>query len=150
MGGPGSGGTRSGAPGRAYSNRSDLNTRKVPVQTARGQPYGAAGEQRKSQSIVPLASPAPPTPALAPATPQTGIPGAPPSSPRASIPLDAPTARPDEPVTSGLSIGPGAGPESLFAAVADPTSLELRALYALFPNNDLLSLIEELDQGLTK
>lgn len=145
MGGKGSGGERSGTPGRAYSNRSDLNTRRLPVQTGRGQPYGTAAAQTRSQRAVPMAAPQPPR--MAP--PEAQAAGAPSAlAPRSAIPLDAPTARPDEPVTSGLPIGPGAGPESLFMP-PDPTALQLRALYGLFPNDDLLGLIEELEQGRT-
>jgi hypothetical protein len=29
------------------------------------------------------------------------------------LPLDAPTARPDEPITSGINLGPGAGTEAM-------------------------------------
>lgn len=141
MGGPGSGGERSGTPGKAYTNRSDLNARRLPITTGRGQPYGTATAQSQAQQAVPMARPGLTTP------------GTPPEAaaavPRASVPLDAPTSRPDEPVTSGLPIGSGAGPESLFAPMTDSTSLEIRALYQLFPNNYLLSLIEELDEGRT-
>lgn len=142
MGGKGSGGTRSGTPGRAYSNRTDLNTRKLPISTARNQPYGVAGQQRASQSVVPLGTPTAPVPSPGMQSPST------PAS-RSSIPLSAPSARPDEPVTSGLSIGAGPGPETLFAPITDATSLELRALYQLYPNNDILDLIEFMDRGET-
>lgn len=87
------GGPRSGKPGGSYSNRSDLQTgpRLVPA-APQGQPYGQAGQQLASQSIIPLAPPAPPAP---------------------PTPLSAPTSRPDEPIQSGLSLGPGAGPDSI-------------------------------------
>jgi hypothetical protein len=128
MGGQGSGGVRQGAPGVAHSNRTDLNTPKpgpLPVATTRGQTYGVAGAQAQAQAQIPLANPAP----------------------RLAVPLDSPTARPTEPVTSGLSTGPGLGPDAIAQRAPDPTSLQLRSIYRLYPNNDLLSLIEFMDSG---
>lgn len=82
------GGPRSGRPGAQYSNRSDLQTapRLAPVAN-QGQSYGTAKSQLDAQSQVPMAPP--------------------------PIPLSAPTARPNEPVQAGLSLGPGAGPDSI-------------------------------------
>lgn len=131
MGGQGSGGPRTGTPGAAHAQRTDLNTpsaRPLPVATTRGQPYGAATAQAQAQAQIPLAAPTAP-------------------SPRLSVPLDSPTARPAEPVTAGLPSGPGPGPEVLPTRSPDPTSLQLRTLYGLYPNNDLLSLIEFMDSG---
>lgn len=137
MGGPGSGGERSGSPGKAYTNRSDLNS--LPVRTTTNQPYGQASSQRAAQSAIPMAAPAPPAPG-----------GAPPPPPGlgAAVPLNAPSSRPDEPVTAGLNLGAGPGSEALFQP-PDPAELEIRALYALYPNNDLLDLINFMDQGRT-
>lgn len=55
---------------------------------------------------------------------------------------------PNDPVTSGLPIGPGPGPEAL-AQSADPTIAELRGLYAMFPNRDLAELLEDIENGIT-
>lgn len=85
------GGLRSGKPGGTYNNRTDLqNGPRLAPAAPKGQPYGAAGEQLASQAIIPMAGP--PTPPL---------------------PLSAPTSRPTEPVQSGLSTGPGPGPDSI-------------------------------------
>ena len=65
-----------------------------PISAEPGQPFGVAGQQRESQRTLPLPS------------------------------LDAPTARPGEPVTTGLSTGPGAGPEVLGAPPAEAASNE--------------------------
>ncbi len=41
---------------------------------------------------------------------------------RQPVPFDAPTQRPDEPVTSGAALGPGPGPEALAPAVGPQQS----------------------------
>jgi hypothetical protein len=130
MGGPGSGGVRAGRQGAAYGNRSDLNA--LPVRTATGQIYGQAGAQQAAQRAVPMASPSPT-----------------PTGSSSSIPLSAPTTRPNEPVTAGLSTGPGPGPSSLMQTQVDTTRAQLAALYRLYPNNDLLGLLEDVDRGVT-
>lgn len=96
------GGPRSGRPGAQYPNRSDLQSApRLAPQANQGQPYGTAKAQLDAQAEVPM--------------------GAPP------VPLAAPTQRPGEPVTSGLSLGPGPGPEaipSLAPAGPDPDILQ--------------------------
>lgn len=83
----------------------------MPVQTAPDQTYGLAGQQQAAQQAMPLAPPPPPGRAAPPASPGGPVPAGP--GPGQVIPLDAPTQRPDEPVTHGLALGPGAGPEAL-------------------------------------
>jgi len=126
----GRGGSRSGTPGTAYANRTDLNTPNVTVP---GQEYGKQAAQARAQSIVPMgASPvstAPAQPAgfgqaLAQATPRSPV--APGSLPWTS----APTERPEEPVQTGLPSGPGAGPEALGAGVM-PLTRTLAGMAAL-------------------
>jgi hypothetical protein len=98
------GGRRTGAPGAAYSNRTDLNqNRTLPIQAAPGQPYGQAGAQIAAQRALPLAS----APAPAPVAPSA--PAAPPVMPGSLTPLTAPTTRPNEPLTAGIDSGPGPG-----------------------------------------
>lgn len=123
MGGEGSGGARVGQQGKAYPQRRDLNA--LPVRTATGQTYGQAGAQAAAQSAVPMA---------------------PPSS---STPINAPTTRPNEPVTAGMPTGPGPGPETTLQTQVDTTRQQLAALYRLYPNNDLLGLLEDYDRGVT-
>ena len=119
------GGARTGAPGTAYANRTDLNT-KMPVQTATNQAYGVAAQQRAAQRAIPVA--AQPiqgaTPDLGPqvaaapamAAPQPTIAQQLPQAPQ-FMPGDLgfmdDTASPGVPVTNGAPIGPGAGPEVL-------------------------------------
>lgn len=85
-------------------------------------------------------------PLVAPPAGPAGLP--PTSSPVAPGGLgafDRPSERPDEEVTAGLPIGPGPGPEAL--GTMNPTHDELRALYQMFPNEDLRELIEDIDTG---
>ena len=121
------GGRRQGKPGGLYPNRSDLRNVKPPMQAAPGQGYGEAKAQMDAQRAVPVAPPPPPQPADLP-------------------PLTRPSERPNEPVTAGLPIGPGPGPEVLTRFDDGPATM-LRAAYARFPSEELRELIEELDGG---
>lgn len=132
------GGRRRGRPGTAYGNRRDLN--EMPVAAPTGLGYGERKAIEDAQRAVPVASPGVP-PQAAPTSPPPAtwpIPGT-------LTPLDAPSERPGEPVTAGLPIGPGAGPEAL-GEVDDPTIDELRAAYMLRPSEYLRELIELLDE----
>jgi hypothetical protein len=108
------GGRRDGTPGRAYGNRSDLNGPKppgmpLPVQAASGQAYGARKQQEDAQRAIPMAS--------APGMSQPAM------SPEQIPSLTDPTTRPNEPVTAGLPVGPGPGPEALGGALEPDTGL---------------------------
>lgn len=120
---------------KQYSNRSDLrNSAKLPAKAATGQTYGEAGKQIAAQKVVPMA--APPAPA-APQQPRV--------APGQLGPLTRPTERPDEPVTAGAPFGPGRtqqlggyiGPRN-----SDPVLDELRAIYAVAPNDALADMID--------
>lgn len=92
------GGKRSGTAGKAYPQRHDLTPTAAP-----GQTYGQAGQQLASQAAMPIAAQGPPS----------GAPQGPPQTPPAVLPgslgpLDAPSNRPDEPLTEGSPMGPGA------------------------------------------
>jgi hypothetical protein len=104
----GRGGPRQGTPGKTYTNRSDLNTnKKLPIQVAPSQQYGQGVAQRSAQQAVPMAGgPALPSPQVSPAAVPAPVPGA-------GGGLARPTDRPGEPLTAGLPIGPGPGPEAL-------------------------------------
>lgn len=138
MGGPGSGGVRAGKRGVAYGNREDLNA--LPIRTATGQTYGAAGAQAASQRVIPMGG------GGSMGSSPSGVPS--PHAPSGqSTPFSAPTTRPNEPVTAGMPTGPGAGPDAVMMPQFDNVDLQLRALYRLYPNNDLLDLIENIDRG---
>lgn len=99
----------------------------------------AVNEQRQAAPITtasqPVASPAP--------QPMAEI-----------IPLDAPTQRPDQPVTAGGALGPGGGEEILGLPAMSPVMEfdsginAIRALYLQDPNNqDLRRLLEYATKG---
>lgn len=118
----GRGGARQGTPGQAYGQRTDLNA-SMPVQTATGQGYGVAAEQRAAQRAIPIAAQpvagaTASAPAPAPAQPQAGPTtissqmSAPQMNP-GDLKFLHPSERPEEPVTTGHPFGDGAGPEVL-------------------------------------
>ena len=125
------GGKRNGRPGASYPNRSDLN--RQPVRTVPGQTYGQAGQQAAAQKAVPLpqSQPVPQQPFV---PPDPGL-------------LSAPSARPNEPVTAGVPIGAGPGPEALgpYSGPDDMVLAKLRAAYANEPNPGLEALIARME-----
>lgn len=96
-----------------------------------GQTYGEGARQQASQRVVPT--------------------GPPPTEPGADIvPLNAPTQRPNEPITAGLPMGPGPGPEALAPIAMAPGSredlaLRVRAIASRYPNPVLFALIQDLE-----
>jgi hypothetical protein len=142
------GGRRTGTPGQSYSNRLDLNVDRgaVPVMAASGQQYGAKKAQMDAQRAMPIA--APPAPAVAPVAPAGGPPTPPGPQPGQVVPLDAPTARPNEPLTAGLDIGAGSGSEvNPFAQVGSPDDavLAIRAAFAAYPAEEFRAILERVD-----
>ncbi|MCA1846728.1 MAG: hypothetical protein LC792_26760 [Actinobacteria bacterium] len=100
-----------------------------PVRTAPGQEYGKATAQAEAQRVVPMAA-APPIPAGGGGgpvfAPSPGFDQSIPVpagyiAPGEVTPLHAPTERPGEPLTHGLPVGPGAGPEALGATLQQGT-----------------------------
>lgn len=132
-----SGGPRTGEPGKAYANRSDLTQ---GAHAAPGQQYGKAKEQIDAQKVVPL-------PAGGAGTAAGGVPTSPPAVPPGSLDFTRASERPNEPVTSGLPMGAGPGPEVLGGTAPDIVGAQLRELYRMDPNNDILRLIELHDRG---
>ena len=123
-----------------YPNRSDLRnpaTRKVNFT---GQTYGQAAQQASSQQAVSPGSAPSDVAAQQVARP---VPGA--------QSLTRPTERPDEPITAGANIG--AGPNAMQAGLIprmipeDPVLDELRALYSMFPNDDLANLLSKYGES---
>lgn len=92
-----------------YANRTDLAASAgdtQPIQAPTGLPYGQRQQVVAAQQSQPL-----------PGDPyRQALQGATQAATAASFPtglMNAPTARPNEPITHGLSTGPGAGPEVL-------------------------------------
>lgn len=125
-----------------------------PVRTNRGQEYGAAKAQAEAQAAQPLPTSTATAPNLSqlpgggragdasqrvPVGPEPG------SLPR----LSDPTARPNEPITAGMPMGPGPGPEALTAQSFGPEELSvLRGVFLQYPNEDLRRLIEWTESNL--
>ena len=61
-------------------------------------------------------------------------------------PLTAPTQRPSEPVSSGVPFGPGSNTPPVVVAGVDEVAAQIRAAYALYPNEDLHRLILALEE----
>lgn len=134
------GGRRSGKPGSAYAQRSDLAGSPQAVKTAPGQAYGAAQMQREMQQVMPVAGTAVPPPA---APNSSAVMSAAPG-PTPGMGFADPTSRPDEPVMAGAPVGPGGGPEML--GEGDDVVMQLRAVYAAYPSEDLRAILQRLEQ----
>lgn len=120
------GGRRAGTPGKAYSNRTDLQGPQAPT----GLPYGDRAKLIAAQRAVP-AGPAPapmPGPGVG-SPPPSQLPAAGPAP--GELPFTGPTQRPGEPVTAGLPVGPGPGPEVLTMNQANPQDPIYQAVAAL-------------------
>ena len=118
------GGARQGTPGKAYGNRTDLQQNPAPQS---GTTTAAAGgvQARPQMPMIPPDSVPSPT---------------------------APTTYPDEPLTTGLPSGPGAGPEALPMGLAmnrpDPIVQRIQALVLADPTNpDLQRLLARAQIG---
>lgn len=122
----------------AYPQRTDLN--KMAPTAATGQTYGAAGAQIAAQKAVPMGS-----------TPTAAMPQIQRPTPGAAGPLDRPTERPQEPITSGAPFGAGPGQEIMPRSVMpEPGSNldmaeRLRAIIAVHPNPNLIALLSSLE-----
>lgn len=101
-----------------------------------GQTYGEASRQQASQRAV-RPGPTPP--------PGAGVDAG-------ALSLTRPSERPNEPVTAGIAMGEGAGPEALDAVAIQPGSrqdslLRLRAIVSRYPSPDLLQLLSDLERS---
>lgn len=114
----------------------------------KGQEYGEAGTQISNQQIQPIAGA--PGGAGRPRTSVSGgqqqmagmEPGQIPS-------LSDPSVAPNEPITAGLPMGPGPGPEALNIASFGSEELSvLRGIMLKFPNEDLRRQIQWTEQNL--
>jgi hypothetical protein len=91
----------------AMSQRTDGGpASKQAVKQMTGMPYGENQDFNNLESSAPMAKAVEAKP-----LPPSAIDSA--AQDRTVIPLHAPTQRPNEPVTTGAPIGPGAGPEAL-------------------------------------
>jgi hypothetical protein len=133
-----SGGYRPGAPQNDPSNisatggdgQSGRNTQ--PARYISGLPYGQGQETMQQQTSAPMAA-EPAMPVMPPITP-----------------LNAPTQRPNEPGTTGIDIGEGAGSEVMMDRQPQVTTLAdtMRNLIRFDPSGDAELIYRALrDQG---
>lgn len=127
----------------AYANRTDLNNpaQKVARQVVPGQTYGKATQQMNAQRAVPMGkSPTDTQPVQRPVPGTIGK-------------LTRPSERPGEPITAGAPFGPGPnGNTPLPTAPPEKGSRQdlaerVRAIYSMYPNPNLMSLLTMLEQG---
>lgn len=116
------GGKRQGTQGNAYSNRTDLTSN-----------YGSKGDPASGN--------------IQPPTDQRALMG--PAIGADMVPnIGDPSMRMDEPVTAGLPVGPGSGPEALGPMPPppmDPVRQVVQAMMMVAPNPDLVRLMARLD-----
>jgi hypothetical protein len=97
-----------------------------------GLPYGQGQEMMNTQSSAPMEA-STPTPNPVPAS-QIAAAGQQeqPVAPMPVIPLNAPTQRPDEPVTSGANLGPG--PDMASMGLSSPTVAQHQSASSFIQN----------------
>jgi hypothetical protein len=110
--------------------------RSPAMQAARGQTYGKRKKQMDAQRAVPMSRQP---------TEIVQRPVAPKVRPGGLGAFGRATERPSEPITAGAPVGPGPGPSGAGIPITlDPRRQaieELRAIYELFPSDDLNDLL---------
>ena len=127
------GGKRTGTPGAAYAQRTDLAGNQ-PVRAAPSQRYGERVAAERAQRAVPLPAATPPP--AAPAGP-AGLRRPGPVAGGLGDPL-RPSGRPGEPVTAGMFGAP-------MTPACDPVLNALRATMEAAPNERVAELLERLE-----
>lgn len=123
-----------------------------PPQAAAAQAYGQKGEQLEAQRQMPLpqADPGQPEPPPGPGSPVDALTAAAGFQPDV-VPLSAASLRSGEPVTAGLPVGAGPGPEalpgSLFPQRTNAAIEQLQLLADITGDPYLASLLERARGG---
>lgn len=123
----------------AKPQRTDLNAPKkqLAIQTPPSNQYGQAAKLRRAQEAVPMGA----SPVEVEAMQKPRI------MPGDLTPLNAPSARPLEPVTAGANVGPG--PSAFAAGIPSAYNekaaaiMELREIAKLFPTDDLYDMLDK-------
>jgi hypothetical protein len=122
-------GRSGGANGGPQYNPANVNGMGGNGQSGRGYTGFAYGQNQalaEQQSAAPMAK----APSL---TGTTASPISMASNLPQATPITAPTERPEEPVTTGIAMGPGAGPEALTLPGAGDTSEDKQRLLSYLP-----------------
>lgn len=101
---------------------------KQPIRPVTGMPYGEGEEMRAIQGGAPMAA-APEMGGGGPAVQPADLSGV--------MPLDAPSGRPDEPVTAGANAGPGPGLDAL--ALGGDQDPGVQYLRSILPSLELMA-----------
>lgn len=135
------------------------NRQYQPAQAPNQQAYGVKNDQLQAQREMPLPQvdnkiPSGGAAAVSPGAPSGGAPAPMDIMQLAReydpgiTPLNAPTARPGEPVTAGLSLGPGPGPEIFQAPGRQARAADTLAMMARISGDDFyLQMAERIRQG---
>ena len=126
-----------------------------PVTVPTGLPYGEAGQLRTAQQAQPLPATGPgttpiPAPAAAPPAYQGSVVQS--DAQGFALPpgrLNAPSDRPNEPITAGLPIGAGPGPEAIGQTMGTPTLGDLLTRLSINPlaGNEVTALLNRVRGG---
>ena len=103
------------------------------AQAMTGGPYGENQAMMEMQTSAPMSA----SPTFA-ATPSSGRPQTAPTG-QQIVPLDAPTQRPDEPVTTGINMGAGAGSEVMYANDQTLATEDRKRMLTALPTLSLLA-----------
>jgi hypothetical protein len=109
------------------------NSGTQPAKAMTGGQYGENKDMQELQTSAPMNA----SPTYA-ATPSMGRPQSAPTG-QQIVPLDAPTQRPDEPVTTGVDTGPGAGSEVMYAKDQTLATEDRKRMLTALPTLSLLA-----------
>lgn len=124
-----------------FGSRTDLSA------VATGKPQGMRQQLENAQAAVPVQQP-PPPPGADRASAMAAAEAAARQTNFSPVGLRSPSARPGEPVTTGLSVGPGAGPTAMSGrAKMSEAEITLRAIAMQYPNEAMMEILEDLDRG---
>ena len=131
-----SGGNRPTAPQNNYAvsaTGGSGNGGTQPAKAMTGGQYGENKDMQELQTSAPMAA----SPTFA-ATPSMGRPMSAPTG-QQIVPLDAPTQRPDEPVTTGIDVGAGPGSEVMYAKDQTLATEDRQRMITALPTLSLLA-----------
>lgn len=140
--------------GNAKAQRHDLVMPAQAPAAPTNMEYGSHNDSIAAQRALPVAG-SPPPPAPGGAGPAAGPPGAgggfagalaaAMAHPASADALDAPTNRPDEPLSQGAPFGPGAGPEKLgLPSAGEDIALKMHLLYQQYELPEIAELLTEM------
>jgi len=121
-----------------------------PTQAAK--PMRANGKYGEAKALEQMQKSAPMQGNPIPNTPTPNVPVAQPQQMQQAMPapvtgLFAPTDRPEEPITAGMPFGEGSNVPTVVTPQVDDNAAQIRAAYAVFPNESLRRLVMALDES---